>query len=172
MNSSDIRILRLQNQKLINSSLKDAAGVVGWLGADQAQDFPAANWGLSLRIENASNADIEDAFNQGKILRTHVMRPTWHFVLPQDIHWMLELTAPRVKKILASYDRRLELTEKLLSRCKKIFTKALQGVNNMTRSELANELEKNKIMARTQRLAHILAHAELDAILCSGPRRG
>ncbi|MCI0618169.1 winged helix DNA-binding domain-containing protein, partial [bacterium] len=145
---------------------------MGWLGAVQAQDFSAAKWALGLRIKNAFDADIDDAFNQGKILRTHVMRPTWHFVLPQDIRWMLELTTARVKKILASYDRRLELTEKLLSRCKKIFTKALQDGKNLTRSELGDELEKNKIMARTQRLAHILAHAELDAILCSGPRRG
>lgn len=172
MNSSDIRNLRLQNQKLINSSFKDAASVVGWLGAVQSQDFPAAKWALGLRIKNAFDAEIENAFNQGTILRTHVMRPTWHFVLPQDIRWMLELTAPRLKKILASYDRRLELTEKLLSRCKKIFTKALQGGKNLMRSELGDELEKNKIMARTQRLAHILAHTELNAILCSGPRRG
>ena len=172
MNSSDIRNLRLQNQHLINPSFKDAASVVGWLGAVQSQDFPAAKWAVGLRIKNAFDAEIEDAFNQGKILRTHVMRPTWHFVLPQDIRWMLELTSPRVKKILASYDRRLELTEKLLSRCKKVFTKVLQGGKNLTRSELADELDKNKIMARTQRLAHILAHAELDAILCSGPRRG
>jgi DNA glycosylase AlkZ-like len=172
VNSSDIRNLRLQNQKLINSSFKDPASVVGWLGAVQSQDFSAAKWALGLRIKNAFEADIEDAFNQGKILRTHVMRPTWHLVLPQDIRWMLELTTPRVKKILASYDRRLELTEKLLSRCKKIFTKALQDGKNLTRSELGDELEKHKIIARTQRLAHILAHAELDAILCSGPRSG
>lgn len=172
MNSSDIRNLRLQNQKLINSSFKDAASVVEWLGAVQSQDFPAAKWAIGLRMKNGSADDIESGFNQGKILRTHVMRPTWHFVLPQDIRWMLELTAPRVKKILASYDRRLEISEKLLSRCKKIFTKALQEHKYLTRSELADELEKNKIMARTQRLAHILAHAELDAILCSGPRRG
>jgi hypothetical protein len=172
VNSADIRNLRLQNQKLINPSFKDAASVVGWLGAVQAQDFPAAKWAIGLRIKNGLEADIEEAFNQGKILRTHVMRPTWHFVLPEDIRWMIELTAPRVKKLAASYDRRLELDEKLITRCKKIFTKALQGGKHLTRSELADELAKNKIAARTQRLAHILAYAELDAILCSGPRRG
>lgn len=172
MNSADIRNLRLQNQKLINPSFKDAVSVVGWLGAVQSQDFPAAKWAIGLRIKNRLEADIEKAFNQGKILRTHVMRPTWHFVLPEHIRWMIELTAPRVKKLLASYDRRLELDEKLLSRCNKIFTKALEGGKNLTRSELADELEKHKIMARTQRLAHILANSELDAILCSGPRRG
>jgi hypothetical protein len=172
VNSSDIRNLRLRNQKLISPSFKDASSVVGWLGAVQSQDFPAAKWALALRIKNPSIADIENDFNAGKILRTHVMRPTWHFVLPEDIRWMVVLTAPRVKKVLASYDRRLELDEKLLSRCNKIFIKALEGGKNLTRSELADELEKHKIMARTQRLAHILAYSELDAILCSGPRRG
>ena len=172
MNSADIRNLRLQNQKLINPSFKDAEGVVGWLGAVQAQDFPAAKWAIGLRIKNGLEADIEEAFNQGKILRTHVMRPTWHFVLPQDIPWMLELTAPRIKKVLASYDRHLEISEKLISRCNKLFTKALQSGKYLTRSELADVLAKNEIDARTQRLAHILAYAELDAVLCSGPRRG
>jgi winged helix DNA-binding protein len=172
VNSADIRNLRLQNQKLINPSFNDAASVVGWLGAVQAQDYSAAKWAIGLRIKSALETDIEEAFNQGKILRTHIMRPTWHFVLPDDIRWMLALTTPRVKKILGSYDRRLELDEKLVTRCKKILTKALQGGKHLTRTELADELAKNKIAARTQRLAHILAYAELDAILCSGPRRG
>lgn len=172
MNSSEIRNLRLQNQKLINSSFTDAASVVGWLGAVQAQDFPAAKWALGLRIKNGLLADIEDAFNAGKILRTHVMRPTWHFVLPQDIHWMLELTKTRVKAFQASADRGLELTDKFIASCNKVFAKALQGGVNLTRSELADELEKNRIIAHGQRLAHIMLHAELDAILCSGPRRG
>jgi Winged helix DNA-binding domain len=145
LNSSDIRNLRLKNQKLINSTFKDAASIVGWLGAVQAQDYPAAKWALGLRIQNANDNNIEDTFNRGEILRTHVMRPTWHFVLPEDIRWMLELTAPRVKKVLAPYDRRLELTEKLLSRCSKLFTKALKGGKNLTRSELADVLEKTKL---------------------------
>jgi hypothetical protein len=172
VNSSDVRNLRIQNQKLINSTFKDAASVVGWLGAVQAQDYPAAKWAIGMRIKNGSEVSIEKAFNDGKILRTHVMRPTWHFVLPEDIRWMLELTAPRVKRVLASYDRSLELDEKIISRCKRIFSKALQGGKHPTRGELADELAKNKITARTQRLAHILAYAELDGILCSGPRRG
>jgi hypothetical protein len=171
VNSSEIRNLRLQNQKLTNPSLKDAASVVAWLGAVQSQDFHGAKWAIGLRMQNGSDIGIEEAFNQGKILRTHVMRPTWHFVLPEDIRWMLELTAPRVKAFQAGYDRKLELTEKVLSRCKAFFVKALQNGNNLTRTELADELQKNKIIARGQRLAHIMLHAELDGIVCSGPRR-
>jgi hypothetical protein len=46
------------------------------LGAVQAQDFAAARWALGLRMHKATATDIERAFNDGTILRTHVMRPT------------------------------------------------------------------------------------------------
>ena len=54
---------------------------------------------------------VERACADGRILRTHVLRPTWHFVLPADIRWMLALTAPRVRAAMASYDRKLGSTD-------------------------------------------------------------
>lgn len=172
MNLSDIVSLRLQNQHLIGEKLKNPQQVVAQLGAVQAQDFAAGKWGIGQRIKDATDEDIERAFNDGLILRTHVMRPTWHFVLPSEIRSMLALTAPRVKKFLAHYDRKLELDPPFLSRCNRIFTKVLEDGNFRTRSELATELEKNNIIAKGQRLGHIVAYAELDALICSGPRRG
>ncbi|MCI0440562.1 MAG: winged helix DNA-binding domain-containing protein [Chloroflexi bacterium] len=171
-NPGDVARLRLNNQLLAgNKSLKPGEAVQ-WMGALQAQDYAAAKWSLGLRMQNADDEDIENAFNDGAILRTHVMRPTWHFVMPEDIRWMLELTAPRVKSLLAHYDRRLELTRELLSRCGNTVTRALQGGHYLTRAELASCLEENGIEARGQRLAHIVMHAELDGLICSGPRRG
>jgi len=116
MNPADIPNLRLQNTSLINSQFKNAADAVLHLGAVQAQDFAAAKWALGLRIKNSTDEDIEKAFNEGRILRTHVMRPTWHFVVPEDIRWMLELTAPRVKALLANSNRKLGLNEKLFEK--------------------------------------------------------
>ncbi|MGH2569267.1 MAG: winged helix DNA-binding domain-containing protein [Bacteroidota bacterium] len=142
------------------------------LGAVQAQDYAAAKWALGLRMKKATDADIEQAFNDGKILRTHVMRPTWHFVLPEDIRWMQELTAPRVKTLLAHYDWKLEIDRKLLLRAQSIIAKTLSDHNYQTREEIAQHLESKKIAARGQRLAHIVMHAELHALICSGPRRG
>jgi hypothetical protein len=172
MKSSDIAQARLSNQFLGRTKCKKPHEVVAWLGAVQAQDFPAAKWALGLRMHDAIDAAIEKAFNDGSILRTHVMRPTWHFVMPDDIRWMLALTAPRVKTILAHYDRTLEISGELLSRCYSVFEKALQGCKNLTRDELAKNLFDNGIPAKGQRLAHIVIHAELGALICSGPRRG
>ncbi len=162
---------RLRNQYLVGRKFSEPREVVGWLGAIQAQDYLAAKWAIALRLKKSTDGDIEREFNDGAILRTHVLRPTWHFVLPEDIRWMLELSAPRIKKVLAHYDRRLGITAKLLYRCKSIFLKVLAGKKYLTRRELAQCLEKNKISARGQKLAHIIMHAELDALLCSGPRK-
>jgi len=151
---------------------KTPGDVVAWLGAVQAQDFAAAKWALGMRMDKATDADIEKAFNDGAILRTHVMRPTWHFVAPQDIRSLLALTAPRVHAANAHMYRKLELDNDLLSRCHAVFTKALRGKNYLTRSELANCLAENRIKAAGQKLAYIVMHAELEAVICSGPRRG
>ena len=172
MKASDIAPSRLSNQLLGKKKLKRPGEVVAWLGAVQAQDFAAAKWALGLRMQQATDADIERALNTGEILRTHVMRPTWHFVVPQDIRSLLALTAPRVHAVNAHMYRKLELDDKLLSRCHAILASALRGKNYLTRTELGRFLAKNRIEAAGQRLAYIIMHAELEALICSGPRRG
>lgn len=172
MNASEIPNLRLHNSGLSHSPFKSAADAVSHLGAVQAQDFAAAKWALGLRIKNSTDEDIEKAFNEGAILRTHVLRPTWHFVVPEDIRWMLELTAPRVKKLLAHYNRKLELNDTLFAKSNTAIVKALQGHTYLTRKELKTKLANIGIETNVQRLAHVIVWAELDGLICSGPRRG
>jgi hypothetical protein len=168
----DILRLRLRNTGLNVSPFKSSEDVVAHLGAVQAQDFAAAKWAVGMRMQKATDETVEKSFNEGKFLRTHIMRPTWHFVLPEDIRWMLELTGPRVKRILAPYDQKLEITKEVLSQSQALIEKALEGKKNLTRAEIADYLEKNMLPARGQRLGHILVYAELNALICSGPRKG
>jgi hypothetical protein len=168
----DLLRQRLHNQKLTRSRLRTPADVVSWLGAVQAQDYAGARWALGLRASNLTDADVERAFNEGAILRTHVMRPTWHFVTPADTRWLLALTAPRVRAGTASYDRLLELDSAVLSRSRKTLERALQGGKALTRKELSATLERAGIPASGQRLGHLMMHAELDGVICSGAMRG
>ncbi len=150
-----------------------AADVVSWLGAVQAQDYPAALWALGQRTQGATAATIEQALTVGTILRTHVMRPTWHFVSPADIRWLLVLTAPRVKALLAYYDRKLEVDATVLAHSSTVLTHALQGGRQLSRTELGALLQQAGIATGDlQRLGHLMMHAELDGLLCSGARRG
>jgi len=100
---------RLRNQRLIGPPFQKPEDVVRWLTAVQCQDYAGAKWAIAQRVKGTADVEIDQLFNNGKILRTHVMRPTWHFVTPQDIVWMLKLTAPRVMQLMAHYNRKLEL---------------------------------------------------------------
>ncbi len=172
MNTSEILRLRLYNTGLSHSPFNGAADAVTHSAAVQAQDFAAAKWALGLRIKNSTDKEIERAFNDGIILRIHVMRPTWHFVMPEDIRWMLELTAPRIKSFLATYNRRLGLDEALFAQSNALIARALEGHTYLTRQELKVILADNGIETDVQRLGHIITRAELDGLICSGPRRG
>ena len=112
------------------------------------------------------------AFDQGRILRTHVLRPTWHFVSPADIRWLLALTAPRVHAANAYYYRKLELDEVVFRRSRAALLGALRGGAALTREEVAAVHRKAGIDAAGLRLAYLVMRAELDGVLCSGPLRG
>lgn len=143
-----------------------------WLDAVQSQDYAGAKWALAQRMIHATDAGLEQAFNAGEIVRTHVMRPTWHFVHPSDIRWLLALTAPRVHVLNGTMYRKLELDATVLTESAKVLTKALAGGNQLDRDELGAALAQAGIVASGQRLAYIVLWAELEALVCSGPRRG
>ncbi|MBV9880532.1 MAG: AlkZ family DNA glycosylase [Gemmatirosa sp.] len=164
---------RLAAQSLVGPPLATPADVVARLGAVQAQDYAGAKWALAQRSAGATDADVERAFADGAILRTHVLRPTWHFVAPADIRWMLALTGPRVRALMTSYDRTLGLTDDVYRRSHAAIAQALEGGRTRERGELAEALGAAGIdTAGTQRLAHLVMRAELDGVVCSGPRRG
>lgn len=164
--------LRLRNQKLSRTDVRRPDAIVSWLGAVQAQDYAGAKWGLGLRTRGVGDEDVDRVFDEGGILRTHVMRPTWHFVSPQDIRWLLALTGPRVHAVNAYYYRQNELDRAVLARCRAIFTRAFRDGQFLTRVELAAALRKAGIEADGFRLAYAVMHAELEGLICSGPRRG
>ncbi len=172
MSTPDITFDRLLRQRIAGDGLDNPADVVRWMGAIQAQDYAAAKWAVGLRSLHGSDAAVEESFTNGELIRTHVMRPTWHFVAPEDVRWMQMLTSPRVNAVMAYEYHRLELDPAVFRRTTRVLVKTLRDGKQLTRTELGAALERAGIPATGLRLAHILARAELDAILCSGGRRG
>ncbi|MFI0451494.1 winged helix DNA-binding domain-containing protein [Actinomadura sp. 6N118] len=151
----------------------DAAEVVGWFGGLQSQDYHPAKWAIAQRLgPGVTDADLDRAFDDGAILRTHVLRPTWHFVTPADLCWLLELTAPRVHALNGYAYRQGELDGPLLRRTTDLIAHAVAGGNHLTRTEIAALLAHHGITAKGFRLGYILIHAELERVICSGPLRG
>ena len=168
----DIPSARLVNQLLTSPLFEKPQDIVSWFGAMQSQDFAAAKWAIAQRTVNLTDTEIEQAFNDGKILRTHIMRPTWHFVTPADIRWLLALTSPRVHRFNGYYYRQTGLDKSIFEKSNKVIQKALEGNKQLTRSELHEHLITAKIPTENLGLSYTIMQAELDGIICSGPRRG
>lgn len=162
----------MHGQRLWGPPCAGPEDVVHWLTAMQAQEFALAKWSVAQRADGVSDAAMDRAFAEGAILRTHVIRPTWHFVAPADIRWLLALTAPRVNQANAHYYSRFGLDARLFAKSNTLLAKAVEGGVHRTRKELAGLLDRAGITASGPRLAYIIMRAELDAIICSGPPRG
>jgi hypothetical protein len=172
MTNTDIVHHRLGNHRLTATSLKAPSDVVTWFGAVQAQEYEAAKWAVGLRLEAATDDMVEQALNAGTILRTHILRPTWHFVSPADIRWMLVLTGPRVNAANAHYYRKSGLDDALFARSNAVLADALRGGKQLTKAELSSALQQAGIDTTELRLTLLVMRAELDGVLCSGARRG
>lgn len=173
MNLADIARQRLVNQHLAGPPLDTPQAVVTSLGAVQAQDFAGSKWALGLRLRNFTDAQVEQAFAEGAILRTHALRPTWHYLAPADIRWILALTSARVHALNALQYRRAGLDEAAAKRSATVLSQALKGHNYLTRDQLRPLFEKAGVATAGEFTAsYILMRAELDGLVCSGPRHG
>lgn len=169
---TQIAVRRLHAQRLVGESLASAVDVVRLFGAVQSQDYAGAKWALGQRTAGAGDVEIDGLFDKGEILRTHVMRPTWHFVLPEDVRWLLDLTGARVRRTLDGRYRQLGIDEDDVARATEAVCRALAGSHFLTRRELGEVLRAAGIPPDGQRLPHLLMAAELDGVIISGPRRG
>ena len=168
MTLANIANIRLQSQQIASSKFKSAKDLVSYMGAMQAQDYAMAKWAVGLRLQNSTDKKIEKAVNKGEIIRTHLMRPTWHFVSADDIHWMIELTAPQMRTAAKSRHKQLGLTEKILSKSNNIIEKSLRDSNHLTREELMKIIAKEKIPTSVEFSIHLMFRAETDGIVCNG----
>jgi hypothetical protein len=159
---------RMRTLRLTGRGSGTPEEVVRWLGAVQSQDFGPGKWSVGMRCAPAvTDADLDRAYADGTILRTHVLRPTWHFVAAQDIRWLLTVTAPRIHRLSAFVYRRNDLDEPTRVRAADTVAEALRGGKALTRKEIGALLGADGL-----RLALLVMHAEIEAVICSGPPRG
>jgi hypothetical protein len=163
--------LRLASQK-ISRGLEAPADVVRWMTAMQAQDFHGAKWAVGLRAPGSTNADIERAIESGQIVRSWPMRGTLHFVAPEDLSWMLNLTAPRLLKAATKRHASLDLSRAVLERARKAAQLALSGGGRRTRSEMYEVFRSVKISPESDRGYQLLWALSQTKTLCFGPPSG
>jgi hypothetical protein len=166
---ADIARWRLRSQHLVRPHAGSAGEVVGSLLAVQAENPSQAAWAVASRTRHPDQADLAALLDDGAIVRTHVLRPTWHFVRAEDVGWLLDLTGPRVRRVTGQQLRNAHgLDERSIDRAVAAVTEALASRGQLTRAQLAEELRERGVPGSGQIMMILLAHAELDGLICSG----
>ena len=169
MRDLDIARWRLRSQHLVAPYAVSASEAVGSLLAVQAENVGQAAWAVASRTRQPDQADLAALLDDGAVIRTHVLRSTWHFVLAEDIGWLLELTGPRVRRVTGQQLREAHgLDVRSIDRAVAAVTQALASQGQLTRAQLSDGLRECGIRGSGQMLMILLAHAELDGLICSG----
>jgi hypothetical protein len=167
----DVLRRRLFTQCLAGRKLTGPHDVARLLTAVQSQEYAHGFWSLGMRTRASTYADVLAAFDEGRILRTHMLRTTWHFAAPEDIRWLLATTSTRVLTAFGSNFRQHGLDEPARRRIGDLVVDMLSGGTHLTRKEIGAGLIRRGVPAAGQRLAYIVMSAELDGLICSGPMR-
>jgi hypothetical protein len=163
---------RIFTQRLAGPKLSRPEDVVRLLVAVQSQECAHGFWSVGMRTRGSAYVDVQSAFDEGRILRTHMLRTTWHFVTPEDIRWILAETSPRVLVAFGSSFRQHGLDDRAQRKTGDLVVEMLEGGVYLTRKEIGAELERHGVPTAGQRLAYIVMSAELRGLICSGPMRG
>ncbi|HYO88212.1 MAG TPA: winged helix DNA-binding domain-containing protein [Candidatus Limnocylindrales bacterium] len=169
---SEIAYQRLRQQGLVESPYQSPADAVSWLGAVQAQEYPASLWSLGLRLRATNAQVVEAALHDHSMLRTWAMRGTLHYLSAYDAGWILRLVGPDIIKGSARRYRQLELDEHTLARSTAQITNALNDSEMLTRHELFSLLDRAGLATTGQRGVYMLQRASLEGRIAQGVQKG
>jgi hypothetical protein len=169
----DIARWRLRSQRLVRPHAASAREVITGLLAVQAENPGQSAWAVASRTAEPRRDELAALLAAGEVVRTHVLRTTWHYVAATDIGWLLDATGPRVRRITATALRTAyKLDEATIARARAIVLDTLGATPDLTRPELAAALAAAGIDLTGPALMILLADLELDQQLISGRPRG
>jgi hypothetical protein len=165
----DIARWRLRNQHLTGPFTASAQDAVVSLLAVQAENPSQAAWAVASRTRRPTPDDLGKLLDDGTVVRTHVLRSTWHFVSADDIGWLLDLTSPRVRRLTGeALHTAYGLDHRAIDRAATVVLDALRERRDRTRAELGELLQASGIALNGHQLMLLVAHLELDGLICSG----
>ena len=162
--------IRLLSHQLAKPRFRSPKELVAWMGAVQAQEYTMAKWAVGTRLKSSSLRVVDDALAKGEILRTHILRPTWHFIVAEDIRWMLQLSGGRIRTAFDSYarSRKMEITESFYTKGCRLLEQLLGGNKSLTKQELMDGFGRAGVETDNHLIHYFLVRAETDGLVCSG----
>jgi len=164
---------RLLRQGIDAPQFDTPEDVLGWLLAMQAQDYLGALWAVGLRMREATEAAVERAVAERRIVRTWPMRGTLHFVTADDVRWLLALLAPRsIARDRLRLPRQHGLDDATIAHARKFTETLLAKEGALTREALYERWEAAGIGTAQQRGINLINRLAQEGVLCHGVRQG
>jgi len=162
--------IRLLSQQLIAPKFSRPEEVVSHFGAMQAQEYRMMRHAVSMRTKKPSMKAFEKAFNDGKIVRLHLLRGTWQLVAADDYWWMLELCGSKAKQVINGWmsSNKISIPDEELYSIREILVAIAEAKRSVTKEDFEEALAAHGITMDNHRLSYHIRFAELDGVLCSG----
>ncbi len=160
--------MRLLSQQVSFKRYHTVREVVAWMGAIQAQDLNSALLAIALRLPETNIQAIIDALDKGEIIRTHILRPTWHIVAAEDYGAFMQLTSPQIRAALRYRRADAGIDHTLFGKSNPVLREMLSNGNHLTREQIAEGLTPVIRDLDSTKMNHILLENELDCTICSG----
>ena len=162
--------IRLLNQQLAAPQFSDPAQVVSHMGAIQAQEYRMMRWAVAMRTRKPSARAFKAAFDDGRIIRLHLMRGTWQLLSADDYWWMLNLCAPKAIAVTRGWmsSNRISIPEKEQMDIRDILVQTAADKGSVTKEDFVQALDERDIRMDAHRLSYHIRMAELTGTLCSG----
>ncbi len=163
-----MKTIRTYSQQLADPSFENPKDIVSWMGAVQAQDYTMSKWALGIRMSSPSVSKVNKALENGEILRTHILRPTWHYVAAEDIGWMIDLCRKRLKATCLSWSKGFGIDEPMLRKGYDVILKMLEGNNHLSKQEIYSQFTCPGVPVNEYYLSSLLTMTEIEGMVCSG----
>ncbi len=162
--------IRLLNQQLIAPQFSDPAEVVHYMGAMQAQEYRMMRWAVEMRTSKPSHKAFKKAFDEGRIIRLHLMRGTWQLVSAEDYWLMIDLFAPKAIAVTKGWmsSNKIAIPDEELIRVRDILAQTAADLGSATKEDLVRALAENHLQMDDHRLSYHIRMAEMSGTLCSG----
>ncbi|MCD7898711.1 MAG: winged helix DNA-binding domain-containing protein [Bacteroides sp.] len=166
-----IETLRTYSHQLADCAFNDAHELVSYMGAVQAQDIEMSKWAVGMRLQQPSLRAVKEALDSGKIIRTHILRPTWHMVAAEDIRWMIDLTGKKMFAVIISWGKSCDIDSQKYIRFRDAIGNILGGSKGLTKQEITEQLQQSGFNWDTNQVHCMLSLGETDGLLCNGKER-
>jgi hypothetical protein len=154
------------------AKLRHPADVAREAGPVQAQEPRAAKLAFRARARGLTAADVDRARTEERsLLRAWMMRKTVHLIPSEDAGWLLPLFAETIVRWSRKRLNDFGLDRAGQDRAMAVLQRAVADEGALTRSQLAERLERAGFNTANEFKVHLWLLATLDGELCLGPDR-